>query len=92
MKIKCNNVPRYFIEPSEKELEEFDWLSEDDKKMTGFFRYKGSVYHTSQFVRIESADAPLNKWHGQLGFSYFSGLLVKLCDDCESLIVAYYTC
>jgi hypothetical protein len=66
-----------------------------------FFRYKGNLYDIHQFVRIVplyksvgfehgTNDSELLQWHGIQTDSFFSAIVVKYCDDYESIIVGLY--
>ncbi len=59
---------------------EFDWTNEDEHH-DGFFQYRGSWYHLSEFMR--STDPDLGKWDGYSGQTYFSSVLIRVSDDCE---------
>ena len=92
MKITTNNQPREllsFFEFSRREQtqirREFDWLT-DIEESTDFFKYKGEIYHLSDFMKSESIDG----WAGCKADSYFSGLVVKISEDCESVIVGRF--
>lgn len=104
--IKTNNTPRpvlYWWELSDKERKEFDYIDESKGDVFNtFIRYKGQVYDLGEFVRIERKrtnpfticpddDSPLLNWQGAMSDSYFSGLVVKYVDDCESVIVGSYS-
>jgi hypothetical protein len=84
MKITTNNAWREFKgrhEVPEKILaSEFDWCDSD----TGFIKYKGFWYHTSQFLK-HSAE---NNWHGSHADSAFTGVLIRLSSDGELYQIA----
>lgn len=85
MRIVTNNQPRpivYWHELTQKEKQEFDYLTEDNMEM--FFRYKGWVYSLSDFIR----DGTPEEWDGSMGQSYFDAVLVKIIDS-ESIIVGH---
>lgn len=65
-----------------------------------FFRYRGQIYDTNEFVRIVKRsdfrggflhcaddDSPLLNWDGIQTDSFFSGIVIKLDRDCESVRV-----
>ena len=100
MKIVCNNVPRnliYGYELSTKERGEFDYIESEEFELHEFFRCKGSIYDTGEFMRIDSAIAPHPQREGWENFdgyasdSFFSGVLVKYVDS-DHVIVATYFC
>lgn len=97
LSIKTNNQSRDllclsdFNEAEQKQIRsDFDWmLPEDLECECGFFRYRSSVYHLQDFMRTEGNEA-FQGWDGYLSDSYFSGVLIRLGDDCESVVVARY--
>lgn len=66
-----NEVPKTILKT------QFDWLDEDT--IDGFLKYRGTWYHTSQFLKNGIPD-----WDGSLGHNYFSGVVINLADDRES--------
>jgi len=73
-------------ELTDKERAEFDYMS--DINEGSFFRYKGAVYDLGEFMRVEEG-GPLELlgWHGISTDSYFSGTIIRLSRDCESVTV-----
>ena len=97
MDIVTNNVPRQLIhgyELTDKEREEFDYLSSDELFERDFFRYKGNVYDMGEFMRItdtmELHDSQLKEWHGYMADSYFSGILVRYIERDEEIVVGQF--
>lgn len=93
--IKTNNVPRQLIfgyELSEKEKADFDYI--EDIEAHDFLKYKGEIYDPSDFMYINPSKECLpkgfEKWDGYVSDSFFSGILIKYCNDFESVIVATY--
>lgn len=87
--ITTNNVPRDLLtgaDLTDAELAEFDWL-DDAESDGGFFRYRGTVYNLSDFERTS-----LKGWDGISHDSYFSGVVVRLVDDNERVIVGLALC
>jgi len=102
--ITTNNVPRdllYWHELSDAERLELDYIDNGDERGADFFRYRGNIYDTQEFVRIELAskrtnpfclgvyeeDSPLLNWHGYQSDSMFSGIVVRYCEDYERVVV-----
>ena len=90
LKITTNNQPRDLLtlwDFSDKERirirSDFDWL-DDIESDSGFFRYKGFIYHLSEF--LHAACTPLG-WDGYQADSWFSGTLIRLSDDGETVTV-----
>ena len=67
---------------------EFDYLDDQDFESALFFEYKGQIYCLADFVRLDSY-IPGN-WQGIMNETYFSGILVKIVESCQSVIVASY--
>lgn len=112
MKIITNNKPRELLhgwDLTEAERKELDYIAPYDdenawcNETNRFFRYRGEVYDTNQFIRIvpmsEGAgfchgvedDSPLLKWDGIQTDSYFSGVVVRYAEDFESIVVGVAT-
>jgi len=89
MRIRTNNVPRGIVggyDLTSKEKEQFDYLEDVDGGL--FFRFKGNVYDIGEFMQCEIDE--LKSWEGYTSVSYFSGVLIKLVDDGERVIVGQY--
>ena len=93
MIIKCNNKPRpimYGFELSDNKKLEFDYLG-DNINDNRFFVYKNEIYDINDFMRVcDLHNNPFNGYHGYISESYFSGILIKLCEDSDYIIVARY--
>ena len=92
MHIISNNQWRFLIywwDLTEKEQKEFDCEGVEDDT---YFRYRGQVYSLSNFMRIEE-NHPLHclNWHGHHGQSYFSGIIIKI-DDCNDAVIVGRYC
>ena len=90
VKITTNNVPRDVIDASEltpaerAEFDYLDWVKIDaGTDSASFFRYRGQVYDLGTFMRGTEPG-----WDGGIADSMFSGLLARLVDDGERVIVA----
>ena len=94
LKVITNNVPRnmiYGYELSDKEKKEFDYLDQEELDTGDFVRYKGTVYHIGQFLHYGFKHNGIT-WDGYHGDTFFSGILIKLVNNCEQVIMArYYT-
>ena len=92
MEIKTNNQPRailYGYELPEKAKEDFDYYSADELDTVSFFKFKGQFYDLGDFMATRNLDA-FDGWHGYRSDSFFSGVVIKLLDDGESVIVGTY--
>lgn len=90
VRITTNNVPRPVVDASEltpREREEFDYLDwsaiDAGTDSASFFRYKGQAYDLGEFMR----DACPEGWDGGRADSAFSGLVVRIVEDGESVVV-----
>lgn len=88
MKIITNNVPRpviYAGELSASERAQFDYLDwaaiDAGEESASFVRYRGRVYDLSEFEY--AADPELSAWQGIALDSYFSGTVIRFCEDPE---------
>lgn len=101
--IRTNHVPRFTVygfDLTDEERKEFDYFrspgdtDEDFNEALDcgtFFRYKGWVYDLGEAVRINRySPEEFEGWDGYYGETYFSGVLVKLVDAGEKVIVGQY--
>lgn len=89
--IITNNQPRdilYGFQLPEKYRKEFDYLTDEEYGDHVFFIYKKQAYNLSEFVRTYG----FKNWHGASRDSFFSGVLVKIVNDGDSVIVGWYYC
>ena len=70
---------------STKERKEFNYLENIDEGT--FFRFKGNVYDLRECMRCNNQ---FPGWDGYYSESAFSGVLVKLVDAGEKVIVGQY--
>lgn len=86
MIITTNNHARHlrfrYEVPPKVLAEQFEHITDETD---GFFCYRGVWYHLSDFMV-----SPIEGWDGYTSDSFFSGVLVKLTDDYESVICATY--
>ena len=90
MEIVTNNNWRdvvYGFDLPEKLRADFDYL--DDIECAQFVKYRGQFYDLGDFVRLDK-NSPFTGWHGYLGSTYFSGVLVKLSRDGDQVMVGRY--
>lgn len=91
MQIITNYKPRDIVGGhmlTARERAEFDYM--DDVNDGSFFRYRGAIYDIGEFMRISGTDSPFKEWHGYAGDSYFSGVLIRLSSDGDSVIIGRY--
>lgn len=92
MKIRTNNKPRDILHAwqlTEKELAEFDYLEGKRLDFASFFRYKGDVYDLGEFMCCPD-NFQFKNWAGYCSDSFFSGILIKYCNNFEQVIVGQY--
>lgn len=98
MQIKTNNKPRHIIygfELSDNVKVLFDYYDEERLNDASFFQYKRQWYDLAEFQRVTDTMENchgFNGWHGFCSDSFFSGILIKVSDDFESVIVGQYFC
>ena len=95
MQITTNHQARELISAFElptanyKEVrKEFEWMDDSEFESAMFFTYKGQIYCLADFMRLDSY-IPGN-WQGVMNDTYFSGILVKIVDSCQSVVVGTY--
>jgi len=86
--------------------QDFDYITEEDSYAPRLFKYRGQWYDVGEFVRIVpmsspspygfehrvANDSPLLRWHGIQTDSFFSAILIRLVDDGDSVVPAFYYC
>ena len=70
---------------------EFEWMDDAEFESARFFNYRGQIYSLADFIRTEG-DLLVKGWQGMHSWYASAGLLVKLVDSCQSVIVGTYTC
>ena len=84
MKITTNNQYRDILNAydlTSRELEDFDYLEEGEGS---FIRYKGRIWDLSEFMLTD-----LKGWDGISSDTYFSGSVIKLSEDGDTVKVGY---
>jgi hypothetical protein len=72
--------------PAKVLADQFDHLGEDE--IDGFFCYRGYWYHLSDFMRDMPAELKKAGYDGFAADTFFSGVAVKVSNDCEEYQVA----
>jgi hypothetical protein len=90
--ITTNRVPRHLIalcELTEVEQALFDYYIDAEESSTPrIFRYRGSLYDVHEFMRVTSGD--LKGWDGYHSETFFSGVVIKLVNDGDEVVVGSY--
>ena len=66
-----------------------DYLGDDMRDAYRFFHYLGSVYDVGD-MQYRPMVIGGKEWHSSEHWTYFSGIVVRLCDDNEHVIVGTY--
>src|ERR1700746_193707 len=101
--IITNNHPRLIMDACEltaSEREDFDYLTwsaiEAGEDSASFIRYRGELYDLGDFqyegglMKGSSIPGIFAGWHGYISDSFFSGILVRMCEDTDYVIVGRY--
>ena len=97
--VKTNNVPRDVLDAHDLtivERNEFDYLDwsaiEQGTDSASFFRYKGEVYDLGEFCATSGLPKfnPLTRWDGYYSDSFFSGIVIRFCNDFEQIVVGHF--
>ena len=93
IRIITNNRWRTLLDWNEltpKEQEEFDWIEDPEENPHEFFRYRGQVYCTADFLVVSKGypfyDAP-GKWCAYRSDSFFSAVLIRYHPDGNDEVV-----
>jgi len=94
LRITTNNVPRLIkcgFELPESQREEFDYLTDEEFECGNFVQYKGDFYWMGEFMKVKNhPNKEFSKWDGYHGQCAFWGILIKLCDDNDYVIMGSY--
>jgi hypothetical protein len=91
-----NNHARDFIywhELTESEQKELDWVLTSDTMTPDDwqgFRYKGNVYSLDDFMRAPAGMFAPYDFDGYMSDSFFSGILIRLTEDNDRVLVYTY--
>jgi hypothetical protein len=93
--IRTNHVPREILDGfmlTVEERKEFDYLTEDEIVCSNrFFRFKGNVYDIQEFMSVTPQMLPeFQSWHGYSPDSAWSGVVIHLSGNGETVIVGQY--
>ena len=91
IKIMTNNKPRQTIcgyQLTDKQKQDFDYIEDIDNH--DFVIYKNNVIDINEFMRIDEDSKHFRGWHGYSSDSYFSGTLIKYCEDTDYIIMGWY--
>lgn len=95
LKIVSNYQKReiiYWNDLTFAEKKEFDYLSKnrnEDCINTSFVRYLGNVYDIGEFMMFLN-NSDFKGWDGYSSDTYFSGILIKVSEDSDNVIMGRY--
>lgn len=90
LNIKTNNQARdlmCWFDLTPKEQSQFDWIEKPEDCAESFFRYRNWVYCLSDMMRAPDS---LPNWHAHQSDSFFSGIVIRIVNDGESVICGTY--
>jgi hypothetical protein len=67
---------------------DYDWMAEID--VYGWIKYRGMIFHLSDFLRLENNHPFPKQWHGYNSTSFFDGYLIELSICGEAYRIAHY--
>jgi hypothetical protein len=92
--IRTNHHPRDLVswwDLPESVRSDFDYIDGESRFSPRLFCYRGEWYDSNQFFELpDHPDWRGLRWNGYQSDSYFSGTLVRYCDDFERVIVGSY--
>ncbi len=94
--VRTNGKPRPLLggpDLTDKELEKFNYLTEDEQACWRFVRYRGQVYDLHEFSASnrKATGTELKKWDGFKSDSFFSGVVVRYKDDDTVVMGTYFS-
>ena len=91
--IMTNNKPRQLIcgyQLSDKQKKDFDYIDSREIDNHDFVIYKNNVYDVEEFTRVDDNSKHFKEWHGYSSDSFFSGVLIKYCEDNDYVVMGWY--
>jgi hypothetical protein len=95
--IITNNVPRpvlddyHLTEDERKEFDYIDWDAIDRNEDSAMFvRYKGELIDLNDLEPVHNLHQTFPKWDAYKSDTFFSGILMKWCDQFETVIMGRY--
>lgn len=88
-------IDAWQLTPDERrEFDYLDWPAIDEgRDSASFFRRDGDLYDLGEFtLTSEGSTERRLGWHGVRGDSFFSGVLVRISDDGETVLSALELC
>ena len=92
LEIFTNNQPRdiiYGFQMPKGQRKNFDYLNNEDYMNNQFVQYHGYYYDMNEFMSVNN-NSDFKGWDGYSSDTYFSGVLIKICDDGDSVIMGRY--
>lgn len=92
LEIFTNNQPRDIIcgfQMPKGQRKNFDYLNNEDYMNNQFVQYRGYYYDMNEFMSVNN-NSDFKGWDGYSSDTYFSGVLIKICDDGDSVIMGRY--
>lgn len=92
LEIFTNNQPRdiiYGFQMPKGQRKNFDYLNNEDYMNNQFVQYRGYYYDMNEFMSVNN-NSDFKGWDGYSADTYFSGVLIKLCEDGDSVIMGRY--
>lgn len=90
MKVVTNNQPRELLhwhDLTKAEQAEAESLLDEQAEESTYFRYKGQVYSLSEFMRLGGQP---KEWDGVHNETFWSGVLVRVVEHGEAVVVGSY--
>ena len=101
IKVITNNIPRNLVDAYEltakerKEFDYIDWVGVDEGTESAiFFRYQGTLYDLGEFMTTNGMPefSPLRKWDTYLSDTFFSGIVLRLTGDMDTVVIGRFYC
>lgn len=91
LQIISNNQPRFIIsgfDLPKSAQKDFDYLGEELEE-SFFVKYLDQYYYMGDFLKIDHTE-DFKNWDGYISDTFFSGILIKFCEDGDFVIMGHY--
>jgi hypothetical protein len=88
---KWKDLKYHYEVPAKVLADQFDHLDPEDNGYDGYIQYRGRWYHLSDFMTLDKSNPLHGHWKAYLSDSFYSGIVLRLSNDCEQYQIGTFT-
>ena len=71
---------------------DFDYIEEEERFYPRLVKYRGNYYDIGDMPALRNRENPFGDfWHAGMNDSFYSGVLIHVCENNESVICGLFT-